>query len=898
MKSALFSPFRYLNFLLFVSVTADLDGNWHVGIIYDDGFDQSKYNLPRLFEALKPSLQHYTDISTGNFSLSTSQKFKFTVEKFFINQVCELVNKDVHVIVSLTACYIAEYLEGEAYRYHLLHIAIPRPACTQKKPTVKTTETTPPTTTLWIQMDTHRMAKAFLAITEMERVSHALILADGPTAIIHEISELTMKRKLENERFYTEFSTQLFTRRDDDNTNSKNSNNPMYVSSASNRITLNEFIRTLNGSKSSDGVIAKSYATHIFLLNTKYSHHLDYFKQIFENSNITKKYYWIFDEFPDLSVNHLLDIITLSKVKDIKIGFFRQFPVLNFDDLSEHELRKGTQLLIKSALDGETHVLPERVTIAAYMIMMSNQVANFMKSLGSVYLNRTGSTCDQIDPYADVFGGRLFYEVFSYGSGSSRWKSFWFYSLDNLNDTTNHFIATAQYTPNDYMQLTSRGVKIKQKSLKSGLFSTVFQSFIGKILRISTVLDPPFVVTGQIGENRELFNATGFAIDILNELAIRFNFGYRLFIPENGTYGALNEGQWDGMMGELVNGKVDMIAAGLTISPRRANYVEFIGPIVEDTIGVLVKPSRANGYYFQVFYLFKLDVWISILCSVVILGVTVYLFNKYSPFSGWNLQHSETNAADEASLIHNLWISLRCMLLQGQEGGQVFNCSSRALWLLYWLMILVIHAIWQADLTAFLTKNKLELPIKSLKDLAYNDRMTVLAMKGTSTYNMFQISVNNTVYESVYKKLSANPISINSTSEAVQLVKQYDNYAYITERFLLSGVIEEEETEEIYSLAVIEEPNVVASLGFAAQFGKEFTQPMSSYILTLRERGIIDKFMVKWNMTNDATSINAQYQALTLWNVAGAFIVTGIFSAASLFCLIIECCLHYQWRVR
>ncbi|VDQ16022.1 unnamed protein product, partial [Trichobilharzia regenti] len=107
-----------------------------------------------------------------------------------------------------------------------------------------------------------------------------------------------------------------------------------------------------------------------------------------------------------------------------------------------------------------------------------------------------------------------------------------------------------------------------------------------------------------------------------------------------------------------------MIAAGLTISPRRANYVEFIGPIVEDTIGVLVKPSRANGYYFQVFYLFKLDVWISILCSVVILGVTVYLFNKYSPFSGWNLQHSETNAADEASLIHNLWISLRCMLLQ------------------------------------------------------------------------------------------------------------------------------------------------------------------------------------------------------------------------------------------
>ncbi|CAH8867781.1 unnamed protein product [Trichobilharzia szidati] len=83
---------------------------------------------------------------------------------------------------------------------------------------------------------------------------------------------------------------------------------------------------------------------------------------------------------------------------------------------------------------------------------------------------------------------------------------------------------------------------------------------------------------------------------------------------------------------------------------------------------------------------------------------------------------------------------------------------------------------------------------------------------------------------------------------------------------------------------------------------------MSSYILTLRERGVIDKFMVKWNMTtsDDAVStMNAaqqfhQAQALTLWNVAGVFIVTGIFSVASLLCLLIERWLyyyHHQWRV-
>ncbi|CAH8642577.1 unnamed protein product [Heterobilharzia americana] len=546
---------------------------------------------------------------------------------------------------------------------------------------------------------------------------------------------------VENERFYTEFSTQLFSL-----------NNRMHLFNSLEGITTDHFLMTMEDNRS-EITHRKSCLTHIFLIHTE-SYHLNYFKEILVNSNITERYYWIFDEIPDIPVSDLLHLIASSNSDKIKLGFFRQFPVLNFEDLTEHKLQKGSRLLIKSALDGLTNILP----------------------------------------------------------------------------------------------------------------------------------DPPFIVTGQIIEGRELINATGFVIDILNELATRFNFNYRLFLPQNGTYGALNEkGEWDGVMGELVSGKVDMIAAGLTINPRRSNYVEFIGPIVEDTLGVLVKPSRANDYFFQVFYLFKLDVWIAITCSVVVNGITVWLLNRYSPFSGWNSQHPDAYA-NEISSVHNLWISLRCMLLQGQE-GQLFSCSSRALCLLYWFMILTVHAIWQADLTAFLTKNRLELPIKSLKDLATSDKMTILTIKGTSTYNMFQVSVNNPVYESIYKKLVANPVTVYRTADAVKLVKQYDNYVHITERLLLLGVVE---SQESYDLIVIEEPNVVAPLGFAAQLGKEYTQTMSSYILTLRERGVIDKFMVRWNMTNDASPMDVQYQALTLWNVAGAFIVTSIFTGTSLLFLIIE----------
>ncbi|CAH8576987.1 unnamed protein product [Schistosoma turkestanicum] len=525
------------------------------------------------------------------------------------------------------------------------------------------------------------------------------------------------------------------------------------------------------------------------------------------------------------------------------------------------------------------------------MIMMGSQIATFIRSFSSSYLDRSGITCRQIDPNVDEFGGRLFYNFLSHRAGTSHWKSLWFYSLETYNDTIQNFISTAHYTPKDNMKLTSKGIKIKRRSSESGLFSTVFQSFNQKILRISTIVDPPFVVTGQITENGEIINATGFAIDILNELAIHFNFSYRLFTPQNGTYGSLDDnGNWDGMMGELVSGRVDMIAAGLTFSPRRSNYVEFIGPIVEDTVGILVKPSITSDFFFQMFHLFQFNVWIAIISSVVILGATVWLFNRYSPLSGWNLQLPEANS-NEVSLFYNLWISLRCMLLQGQE-GQLFCYSSRTICLMYWFMILVVHAIWQADLTAFLTKNNLELPIKSLKELAYNDKLIVLTLKGTSTYNMFQVSVNNTFYKSIYKKLVENPVSVYCTSEAVNLVIKFDNYVYITERLFLMSVLQ---SKEYSNLQVIEEPGIVAALGFAVQLGKEYAKPMSSYILALRERGIINKFMVNWNMTHDVDSIDVQYQALTIWNVAGAFIVTSVFTGTSLFILLIEC-VWYRWR--
>ncbi|TNN10062.1 hypothetical protein EWB00_005771 [Schistosoma japonicum] len=45
-------------------------------------------------------------------------------------------------------------------------------------------------------------------------------------------------------------------------------------------------------------------------------------------------------------------------------------------------------------------------------------------------------------------------------------------------------------------------------------------------------------------------------------------------------------------------------------------------------------------------------------------------------------------------------------------------------------------------------------------------------------------------------------------------------------------------------------------------------------------------------MTYDVDPVDVQYQTLTTWNVAGAFIVTAVFTGISLFLLLVE----YVWH--
>lgn len=69
---------------------------------------------------------------------------------------------------------------------------------------------------------------------------------------------------------------------------------------------------------------------------------------------------------------------------------------------------------------------------------------------------------------------------------------------------------------------------------------------------------------------------SGFCIDLLQQLAEQLGFTYELARVEDGRWGTLHAGKWNGLIADLLNKKTDMVRPYLLIlcSPKQANRKE------------------------------------------------------------------------------------------------------------------------------------------------------------------------------------------------------------------------------------------------------------------------------------------------------------------------------------
>ena len=136
----------------------------------------------------------------------------------------------------------------------------------------------------------------------------------------------------------------------------------------------------------------------------------------------------------------------------------------------------------------------------------------------------------------------------------------------------------------------------------------------------------------------------GFGVDLLNEIAKVFEkdfnskFKYQIQIVADGEYGKEQpNGEWNGMVGELLRHKADLALADFTATYAREKVVDFTMPFMNLGISILFKkPGLPEPELFSFLKPFSVEVWLYLASAYLSISLLLWILSRISPYEWVN----------------------------------------------------------------------------------------------------------------------------------------------------------------------------------------------------------------------------------------------------------------------
>ncbi|EFX79178.1 hypothetical protein DAPPUDRAFT_319834 [Daphnia pulex] len=141
---------------------------------------------------------------------------------------------------------------------------------------------------------------------------------------------------------------------------------------------------------------------------------------------------------------------------------------------------------------------------------------------------------------------------------------------------------------------------------------------------LATSPEPPFV---EIPGIKSSYNAL-IASDTLNLLAARLQFSLTITHPPDFLFGGFKNGQWDGIVGQLLRKEADMGASLNAITYARYTAVDFSVPVIYDVTGILIPFPGETSKIMAAFLPFSIEVWIAFISSTFLVYFTLLIEGK------------------------------------------------------------------------------------------------------------------------------------------------------------------------------------------------------------------------------------------------------------------------------
>uniref|UniRef100_A0A8C5WCJ2 Glutamate receptor n=1 Tax=Leptobrachium leishanense TaxID=445787 RepID=A0A8C5WCJ2_9ANUR len=398
---------------------------------------------------------------------------------------------------------------------------------------------------------------------------------------------------------------------------------------------------------------------------------------------------------------------------------------------------------------------------------------------------------------------------------------------------------------------------------------------VPEMLTVTTILEQPFAMTA--GSEME-----GFCVDFLNELSQSLGFNYTMKAVKDGKYGSKDQdGNWSGMVGEIVRKEADLAVAPLTITSGREKVISFTKPFFQTGISILMKKDASSETSTFCGFLspFSKETWIGIIVAYLITSICLFLVGRLSPCE-WTDVSSEQN---HFTFLNSLWFGVGAITLQGAQPHPK-SVSARIIAVIWWVFSITLLAAYIAGFAAFLnTGTEQTTNIQTFEDLVKQRKLDFGTINSSSTLQFFKNSKNPTyrmVYEQIDKKKDS--VLVKSFSEGVRRVRE-TNYAFLGESVMQDLVVARH-------CDLARAPEVIAGRGYgiAASLDSTLIKPLSIAILEQIESGNIDYLREKWWENSCSIKASAGWTPIQPQTLGGIFLLLGIGLALGIIVSLIE----------
>ncbi|XP_062873340.1 glutamate receptor ionotropic, NMDA 3B [Trichomycterus rosablanca] len=124
----------------------------------------------------------------------------------------------------------------------------------------------------------------------------------------------------------------------------------------------------------------------------------------------------------------------------------------------------------------------------------------------------------------------------------------------------------------------------------------------------------------------------GFCIDLLEKLAEDLGFGFQLYIVGDGKYGALKNGRWTGLVGDLRGGVADMAVTSFSITSARSKVVDFTSPFFSTSLAILVRSKDTATPVGAFMWPLHWSVWVGVFITLHVTALFLTLYEWKSPY--------------------------------------------------------------------------------------------------------------------------------------------------------------------------------------------------------------------------------------------------------------------------